>query len=151
MSASKEQTVVVGIDGSAQSIRACRWALRNGPNLGGHVHILGAWFVPKTILITPTYVEADYGREAEKAFLEAVEQCLEGLDTSQVEFSTQLIENHPRHALLEASDGAAALVIGTHGHGNRYPGMHLGSTASYLVHHATCPVIVIPEPPEAQS
>lgn len=145
MSATREDTVVVGIDGSRQSIQACRWAIQHTSGLGHKVHILGAWFVPTTIMVTPTYVEADYGRDAEVAFVEAVEQCLQGVDTAGLQVSTQLVQKHPRRALLEASEGAAALVVGTHGHGNRYPGMHLGSTASYLIHHATCPVIVVPQ------
>lgn len=145
MSWAKNSTVVVGIDGSPQSVQACRWALENATGLGNRIHILGAWFVPNTIVITPTYVDDDYGRDAERAFVQAVEQCLAGIDTEGTEVTTQLVQQHPRPALLKASEGAAALVIGTHGHGNRYPGMHLGSTASYLIHHATCPVIVIPQ------
>ena len=33
-------------------------------------------------------------------------------------------------------------MIGSHGRGE-LPGMHLGSVASYCVHHAPCPVVVI--------
>ena len=38
--------------------------------------------------------------------------------------------------------GADMLVIGSRGEGE-LPGMHLGSTASYCVHHAPCPVVVL--------
>jgi nucleotide-binding universal stress UspA family protein len=39
---------------------------------------------------------------------------------------------------------ADTLVIGSHGRGE-LPGMHLGSVASYCVHHAPCPVVLLRE------
>jgi nucleotide-binding universal stress UspA family protein len=37
---------------------------------------------------------------------------------------------------------AELLVVGGHGRGE-LPGMHLGSVATYCIHHAACPVTVV--------
>ena len=108
-------------------------------------HAIGAWEVPVTIFITPTYVGADYLRDAIAGFEKAIAEALKDLgdDGAGVVIETQLVEQSPSKALHDASIGAVSLVIGSHGHGNSFPGMHLGSTASYCVHHAPCPVVVI--------
>jgi nucleotide-binding universal stress UspA family protein len=133
--------MVAGLDGSEQSIRACRWAIKHAKLLGNAVHLVGAWQVPATIFITPTYVEQDYADDARLAYDEALAKTLEGLDASDVQ--PFLIRGQSRSVLVEAAEGATSLVIGTHGRGNTSPGMHLGSTASYLIHHAPCPVVVV--------
>jgi nucleotide-binding universal stress UspA family protein len=45
--------------------------------------------------------------------------------------------------------GAAAIVVGSHGHGALHTRV-LGSTSTKLLSHARCPVVVIPAPPADQ-
>ncbi|MFF4351274.1 universal stress protein [Streptomyces sp. NPDC001530] len=52
--------------------------------------------------------------------------------------SEQVVYGHPGHHLQKASTGAGLLVIG------RRAGEGLGRAARSLVHHATCPVAVVP-------
>lgn len=133
--------MVAGLDGSDQSIRACRWAITHAKLLGNAVHVVGTWRVPATIWLTPTFVEQDYADAARKAFDEAFAKTMEGLDGADVQ--PFFIQGQPRSVLLEAAQDATSLVIGPHGRGNTTPGMHLGSTASFLIHHAPCPVVVV--------
>jgi len=51
-------------------------------------------------------------------------------------------EGRAAHVLTSEATPEDTLVIGSHGRGE-LPGMHLGSTASYCVHHAPCPVVVL--------
>jgi len=137
--------IVVGVDGSDQSIKALEWAVRHAQLLGADVHAIGAWEVPSTIWVTPAHVEGDYARDAAEAFDKTLTEALErlGNDATDVTIHTRLVEQKPSKALHDAANGALSLVIGSHGRGNTFPGMHLGSTASYCVHHAPCPVVVI--------
>jgi nucleotide-binding universal stress UspA family protein len=147
MSEQPREFIVVGVDGSPQSIKALHWAVRHAQLLSADVRVVGAWEVPDTIWLTPGHVEADYLRDAREAFDAAVDAGLAGVEVAdpELEVSKLLVSDRPGRALLDQARGALSLVVGSHGAGNTYPGMHLGSTASYCVHHAPCPVVVIRE------
>lgn len=132
--------IVVGIDGSVRSVAALRWAAAQARLTGADVHAVTGWEVPVTIMVVPTYTEADYAREAH-AVLDRVVAEVQETDPD-VKIEKHLIQQRPALALMEWAEGAQLLVIGSHGRGD-LPGVHLGSTASYCVHHAPCPVVVV--------
>ncbi len=143
MAEAENPFIVVGVDGSQQSIKAMRWAIEHAKLLGARVRIVGAWDVPSTIYLTPGHVESDYYRDASQAFDAAISEGLNGLDIQGVLVEKELIQSSPSKALHDAAKGALSLVIGSHGTRDEFPGMHLGSTASYCVNHAPCPVVLL--------
>ena len=132
--------IVAGVDGSEDSKEALRWAARQARFTGAEVHAVTAWQVPFTIYIAPSYTEADYERDAAEILDKAVLEAL-GPDPG-IPVVIRLIQNRPAVALTEEAENAELLVVGGHGRGE-LPGMHLGSVASYCVHHAPCPVTVV--------
>lgn len=134
--------IIVGVDGSDDSREALLWAVRQARLTGAEVHALTAWQVPFSIYLAPSATEADYEQNAAETLSTAVQKAL-GPDPG-VPVIAQLVQKRPAAALTEAAEGAELLVVGAHGRGE-LPGMHLGSVATYCVHHAPCPVTVVCE------
>lgn len=131
--------IVVGVDGSAASLDAVGWALRQAQLTGCDLEAVTAWHVP-----------AQYGSEfyAEPMDWKAIAN--EILDTalhevgseSPVSITRTIAPGHPAEVLTASSAGADLLVVGTRGHGG-FAGMLLGSVSEYVVAHAHCPVLVV--------
>ncbi len=136
--------IVVGADGSPASVGALRWAMAHASRVGAEVDVVTGYDIPLTILVVPTYTEEDYARDARALLDHTVEQATSG-EHADVPLNSSLVQGKPARALAEAAAGAELLVVGGRGQGE-LPGMHLGSVASYCVHHAPCPVLVYRSP-----
>jgi nucleotide-binding universal stress UspA family protein len=131
--------IVVGIDGSELSIDALRWAVQQSRYTGAEVQAVTAWEVAPWIYLAPTYTEADYERDAQRALDQVVAKVL--AEESDVPVAKKMVEGRAGIALSKVAEGAALLVVGSHGR-KELPRMHLGSVAGFCVHHAPCPVLV---------
>ena len=125
--------VVAGTDGSATSRDVIRFAfgeaeLRHAPVLA----VCALADAPAT-LGEASRIEADFDR-----VLNAHEK-----EHPELTVLRQVSAGSPRTALLEAAVGAQLLVIGSRGRGG-LDDMSLGSVAHALLHHARCPVAVVP-------
>ncbi len=140
MQEAAKPVIVAGVDGSEDSKEALRWAARQAALTGAEVHAVTAWQVPWRIYMVPSYTEADYERDAAEILGKAV---LEALGPQPgIPVITRLVQARAAVALTGEAEHADLLVVGCHGQGE-LPGMHLGSVASYCVHHASCPVTII--------
>lgn len=61
----------------------------------------------------------------------------------EVHVTVSAINGFPAEALINASADADLVVVGTRG-GGGFPHLHLGGVSSQVVHHAKCPVVVVP-------
>jgi len=144
----QDRRIVVGVDNSAGSAHALRWALAYARQTGGSVEAVTAWQVPAMYAYaygwTPTGIDdAGIIRYAEKSLTETVTQALGG-QGDPVAVTTLVIEGPAAQVLLEAGKGAQLLVLGSRGHG-AFAGMLLGSVSQHCVQHAVCPTVDIPE------
>lgn len=136
--------IVVGVDGSDESMAALRWALREAALRGASLRVLHAWSYPAVVGF-PTMRLVDIGvmRESSEALLaDAIAKASSG-SPSTVSIDPVVTEGSAAQALVDASEGADLLVVGARGHGG-FLGLVLGSVATQVVHHATCPVVVVP-------
>jgi nucleotide-binding universal stress UspA family protein len=84
--------------------------------------------------------EADEVREHAEAFVESV---VSEVDHEGVKVQTLALQDrHPADALVEQSEGADMLVVGSRGLGG-FAGLVVGSVSQQCLHHAKCPVVVI--------
>jgi nucleotide-binding universal stress UspA family protein len=63
----------------------------------------------------------------------------------QVRVERSVVRAQAAGALVAASERARLLVVGTRGHGGR-PLLPVGSVTHALLHHAACPIVVVPPP-----
>ena len=136
--------IVVGVDGSDESIAALRWALREAALREASLRVLHAWSYQAAVGF-PAMRLVDIGvmRESSEALLaDAIAKARSG-SLSTVSIDPVVTEGSAAQALVDASEGADLLVVGARGHGG-FLGLVLGSVATQVVHHATCPVVVVP-------
>lgn len=134
--------IVVGVDGSASSVTALRWALAQARLTGGVVTAVTVWRFPYGYEWVP-----DDGAGAVAFQAAAREQLDETLTTvRQEEPSVTVLPavyfGQPGPVLVAAARGADLLVVGNRGRGG-FAGALLGSVSTHCVHHAPCPVLVI--------
>jgi len=140
-----QELVVVGIDGSAQSVRALGWAARYATAAGARVQALLAWHYPDAAGQAPVGVAPEPVRHQTEAQMQAtLNEAIAKVYAAQPgpEVETRLGYGHPAQVLIEASKEADLLVLGSHGHG-AFTGMLVGSESIHCVTGAFCPVVVV--------
>lgn len=142
--------IVVGVDSSAASTEACVWALGEGIRRGIPVTVVTAWTDLATagyplggVLVTdPDQVERRALETAQGVLKEATGQVpgSDGIDISAV-----ARRGAAAAVLAELSKAATIVVVGTRS-ASALSRAVLGSVSASLLHHASCPVVVVPEP-----
>jgi nucleotide-binding universal stress UspA family protein len=135
---------VVGVDASAGSRAALRWAHEEAALRGTTLTAVTVWQYP-VLTTLPAFgtlppIE-DLSKEADAA-LHAVLDEEHVTSTDVVPVETVVAEGPAAAALLEAAADADLLVVGSRGHGG-FTGMLLGSVSQHCVAHAPCPVVVV--------
>jgi nucleotide-binding universal stress UspA family protein len=139
--------IVVGVDGSASSRAALRWATRQAVLTGGTVDAVMAWHAQAAPLVggfgqTPKEVDDEdvLADETRHALDQVISEEVKPDDARLVR--PRVISGHPAEALMFASTDADLLAVGTRGNGG-FTEVLLGSVSQYLVHHSNCPVLVV--------
>jgi len=141
--------VVVGVDGSPGSIEAARFALEEASLRSLPLRLICCYQSPAAWLgmgealgstVTATVSESDLAGYA----TETIDAVLAALATTpDLTIIKEPVEGHAGAALVNASATATLLVVGSRGHSD-FTSALLGSTGMHCVHHAACPVVVIP-------
>jgi nucleotide-binding universal stress UspA family protein len=135
--------IVVGVDGSPSSGEALRWAGKLAPTLGATIEAILTWQYPANYgwgMALPAEWRPD--EDAHKALGQALDDAFG--PERPAGLTAEVRECGAGAALIEASKGAAMLVVGSRGHGG-FAGLLLGSVSSACAEHAHCPVLVVHE------
>jgi nucleotide-binding universal stress UspA family protein len=148
--------IVVGVDGSAGAEKALHWACAEARLRGATLHVVHAWTVPlieaipdASMLGVPRPGPSDeevyehLRRAAEDVLDSCVRRGLADEDCAEVTLTQELLEGRPSRVLLESAGDADLLVVGSRGLGG-FQGLLLGSVCAQCVHHAPCPVVIVP-------
>lgn len=138
--------IVVGVDGSENGWHALDWAVGEAKLRGATLRIVTSFEDPiagvglGTAFTTgvPIAVDPDVMANA------ARDVCAEAAKHAQgVAVELEARTDRPGDVLVELSKGASLLVVGSRGH-SAVGSLLLGSVSNYVVHHSTCPVVVVP-------
>ncbi len=144
---SPHRGIVVGVDGSATSTNAVRWATHDAVlrNVGLTLVHVTPPLVAATGLWSELPMPADYPvwqeEEAKRVLAEACEVVTQ-TGGGAVEVDTEVLYAGVVTSLVDASKEAELMVLGCRGRG-ALERVLLGSVSTGLIQHAHCPVAVI--------
>jgi len=139
--------IVVGIDGSHNASHALEWAMTEA----------GVRHADLTVITVNSVIEGYWSRQpvTMPGDDEKVAEARELAETAVAKIASELGDRQPAsvhvvakngfpaQALIEASEDCDLIVVGSRG-GGGFSALALGSVTNQVVHHAKCPVAVVP-------
>lgn len=138
--------VVVGVGDSTEGSAALRFAFREAEARGCALHAVRAWRSPAHEHVdSPLIVDDSAVAHEERASALLTDALRDAVrNHPEVDVLRQAFEGPAHKVLLDVSADADLVVVGAvrrHGHF----GLQLGRVAHALLHHAECPVAVVPQ------
>jgi len=139
--------ILVGIDGSAHAQRALEWAVKEAAVRDEPLVVLTVWRTAVGYWGAPVIYPGDKeaAENARRAAQEALDKAIADVGAGRpVKATVRAVSGIPAAELVAESAGADLAVIGSRGTGG-FARLLLGSVAAQVVHHAHCPVVVVPD------
>ena len=142
----RKRRIVVGVDGSEDSVAALRWAADEARAHGADLEVVHAWAIPfagsDPMMVVPA-VRFDLD-ELEASARRVIDRTIDEVDLTGIgSVERHAVRSGVTQAILDAAKGADMVVVGSRGLGG-FGGLILGSVGHQLTHHATCPVVIVP-------
>jgi nucleotide-binding universal stress UspA family protein len=143
--------VVAATDGSEESLRAVEWAARAAVLHGAPLRIVSAVALPPRM--STAHPESEYD-DVTDVITKGSNTALQVATDRAANVAPGLLidadhlDGAPADAVTESGSGALMLVVGSRGRGG-FAALILGSVSRYAATHASCPVVVVREAPEA--
>lgn len=143
--------VVVGADGSDESIAALRWGLSDTPT-EETVEVIHGWTYPTAARAAiPATDYPAHEDMARRVLDETIERAIGGLPPEEADGYRKRIVRRlefgdPRATLIEAAEDADLLVLGARGRGG-LAHLLLGSVTTALLHRPVTATVVVPHRP----
>ncbi|MEO3784347.1 universal stress protein [Actinocorallia sp. B10E7] len=137
--ASRRGEIVVGVAFDHDQTGPLTYAFEAARRRGARLRAVHAWDVTDT-----------FARQAKEdpSFIDPLDRLTELLESwrgryPDVKVVEEVVNEHPAATLTDSSSGADLLVVGTHGRG-ALGSLLLGSVGHAVLHHARCPVVIVP-------
>ena len=135
--------IVVGVDGSPESLTALKWAYAEALASSANLTVVHAWEYPYDVSRSSM---REIRKPMETAAINELRTSLESLGPKltdgSVHIRPKLCEDAPTTALMTESRDADLIVVGSRGRGG-LRSLLLGSVSRTMLHRALCPVSVV--------
>jgi nucleotide-binding universal stress UspA family protein len=135
-----KRKIVVGVDGSKPSEMALRWAAHLAATFDANLEAVTAWEYPPGYGWASVPPDWNPGQDMENVLKDTMHAVFG--DNPPAGLLAEVREGGAARVLLDASEDASMLVVGSRGHGG-FVGLLLGSVSTNVAEHASCPVLII--------
>ena len=144
----REHIIVCGIDGSAAGQRALEWAMDEAIRRNCKLRVVTAFAWDLGEAVGGPSSPAAAQSQAKQIQDIAVSGVLTDTDNPP-EVEKVLVRGAASESLCRSALDAELIVLGSHGHGAVHDQL-VGSTSMRAIHHASCPVVILPDPRHAE-
>ena len=138
--------IVVGVDGSAHSMKALDWALDEAAlrNASEPTPVTVLAVAPAAASIWGITGQLDPSPEAQEKVRKAAEEFAKEAASrhGHQQATVKTVSGVPSDELIKASENADLLVVGARGAGG-FARLTIGSVGSQVTRHAHCPVVIV--------
>jgi nucleotide-binding universal stress UspA family protein len=138
------KSVVVGVNGSQAAVSAAKWAIDEA--ISRQMPLRLVYVIPRTAARIASEPISEWELERGEMVLSQAD-CAVQSEKKPVEVETAILSGDPGQVLINESEGAALICVGTSRRGWAADGL-LGPTAAALVARAHCPVAIIRTNPD---
>jgi nucleotide-binding universal stress UspA family protein len=135
--------VVVGVGEDGKESPAVRFAADEARRRGVPLEAVRAWRCPAHETTDHPLMAGEPARLHEERAVEALDAAVQDVP-ADVEVHRHIVEGHARSVLLDAAADADLLVVGAKRRDVTF-GLQLGRVAHAVLHHSSCPVVVVPQ------
>jgi nucleotide-binding universal stress UspA family protein len=146
------KTIVLATDGSPSAVQATAVAIELAAASDAPLHVVTAWSIALTSYGFAPLLEVPEVMEAERANAqEAVAKAVAQAKAAGLDATFEVREGYPVEEICAAARelDASLVVVGARGWG-RLKRLVFGSVSTGVLHHAPCPVLVVPGRVEAE-
>lgn len=134
---------MVGVDGSEGAAHALEWAAAEARLRQATLEVVVAWTYPSATqppMSHPPISDEQLAREGDAVIDHTIAQ--RDIDLSAIDVQRKVVAGIPQDVLVNEARGATMAVVGARGL-TGLKSVLLGSTSKHVMHHATCPVLVV--------
>jgi len=140
MTRAEQQRIVVGIDGSENSLAALRWALHEGVAANASVEVVHCWTAPT--LTDVVFTRDEQLKRASSCMLDnEIEAAVAEMPTSPT-ITRLSLPGNPASVLVDRSNGARMLVLGLR-QTAAMRDIAYGAVETVCRRHASCPIVTV--------